>query len=104
MKQLTRGLTLKTLLTFLMIAFLQTIILAQEEGQGSAPASIGSSSGSSTTTTTKSVSVSSSDWYNSPWVWVAGAIVFILLLTVLLRGGGSSRTERVTVTKTTDRD
>lgn len=27
-------------------------------------------------------------FFGSPWVWVAGAAVFILLLVALLRGGG----------------
>ena len=27
-------------------------------------------------------------WYTSPWVWVVGAAVFILLLVALTRGGG----------------
>jgi hypothetical protein len=99
MKQLTKGLNLRMLLTFLMIAILQTVVLAQEEGQGSGTPSIGS--GSSTTTTTKSVVSHSSDWYASPWVWVVGAAVFILLLVALLRGGSSTRSERVTVTKST---
>lgn len=27
-------------------------------------------------------------WYESPWVWVVGAAVFILLLVALTRGGG----------------
>jgi len=26
-------------------------------------------------------------WYSSPWVWVVGAAVFILLLVALTRGG-----------------
>lgn len=26
-------------------------------------------------------------WYASPWVWVVGALVFILLLVALTRGG-----------------
>jgi hypothetical protein len=26
------------------------------------------------------------DWYTSPWVWVIGAALFILLLVALLRG------------------
>lgn len=102
MKQITRGLMFKSLLTFLMIAFLQTVLWAQDNG--------GSASGSSTTTS-KSVSVTSqSDWYTSPWVWVAGAAVFILLLVALLRGGSSgssastSRTDRVTVTKSSTAD
>ena len=31
-------------------------------------------------------------WYASPWVWVIGAAVFILLFAAILRGG-SSRTD-----------
>ena len=27
------------------------------------------------------------NWYASPWVWVVGAAVFILLLVALTRGG-----------------
>ena len=105
MKQVTKGLTLKSLLTFLLIASLQTVIWAQEEGSGSASGS------SSTTTTTKSLSVSSdSGWYTSPWVWVVGAAVFILLLVALMRGGSrgnaatATRTDKVTVTKSSSLD
>ncbi len=28
------------------------------------------------------------NWYASPWVWVIGGAVFILLLVALTRGGG----------------
>src|SRR5215217_2216650 len=102
MKQITKGLMSKSLLTFIMIAFFQTIMLAQD----------GASESSGSTTTTKSVSVTSqsNDWYTSPWIWVVGAAVFILLLVALLRGRSSdgattaSRTDRVTVTKTTSDD
>ena len=30
-------------------------------------------------------------WYTSPWVWVVGAAVFILLLVALTRGSGRRR-------------
>jgi hypothetical protein len=30
----------------------------------------------------------SAAWYASPWVWVVGAAVFILLLVALTRGSG----------------
>ena len=30
---------------------------------------------------------SNSNWYASPWVWIIGAAVFILLLVALARGG-----------------
>jgi hypothetical protein len=29
----------------------------------------------------------SAAWYSSPWVWIVGAAVFILLLVALTRGG-----------------
>jgi hypothetical protein len=29
-----------------------------------------------------------SAWYASPWVWVVGAAIFILLLVALTRGSG----------------
>lgn len=28
-------------------------------------------------------------WYASPWIWVVGAAIFILLLVALSRGSGS---------------
>ena len=31
-----------------------------------------------------------SNWYASPWVWIVGAAVFILLLVALMRGSGRS--------------
>ncbi|HEX8460334.1 MAG TPA: hypothetical protein VF623_02845 [Segetibacter sp.] len=102
MKQLAKGLTLKSMLALFMIALIQTSTWAQEQGSGSSTSGSGS-----TTTTTKSLSVSSdAGWYTSPWVWVIGAVVFILLLVALMRGGSkgtnattASRTDRVTVTK-----
>lgn len=48
-----------------------------------------------------------SNWYASPWVWIAGAAIFILLLVALTSGGSrrsSGSGERVTVTKTVRRD
>ena len=50
----------------------------------------------------------STNWYASPWVWVIGAAVFIILLVALTSGGRSRSTsgssDRVTVTKTVRRD
>ena len=49
----------------------------------------------------------SSDWYASPWVWVVGAAVFIILLVALTSGGSrrsSGSSDKVTVTKTVKRD
>lgn len=35
------------------------------------------------------INAKDSSWYASPWVWVVGAAVFILLLVALTRGGGN---------------
>ena len=35
------------------------------------------------------INAKETSWYASPWVWVVGAAVFILLLVALTRGGGS---------------
>lgn len=95
------GIFTKSLLGVLLLCFLSTAVIAQEGG---------SETSSSTTSTKTEIKVADGDnWYMSPWVWVVGGAVFILLLVALTRGGGSSRrdsgtTERVTVTKTVDRD
>ena len=44
------------------------------------------------------------NWYASPWVWIVGAAVFIILLVALTSGGRSKRGDRVTVSKTVERD
>ena len=47
-----------------------------------------------------------SNWYASPWVWVVGAAVFIILLVALTSSGrrSSGSSDKVTVTKTVRRD
>lgn len=51
---------------------------------------------------------SSGNWYASPWVWIVGAAVFILLLIALTSGGSrrasTGSSDKVTVTKTVRRD
>lgn len=87
---------------FFIVLFLSLVSLAvwgQEESGGG-------STESTSTTTTRSTSVSvTSDgagtWYTSPWVWVAGAAVFILLLVALLSNRGR---DTVKVSKTVERD
>jgi hypothetical protein len=46
---------------------------------------------------------SSSNWYASPWVWIVGAAVFILLLVALTSGSRSS-SDRVVEKRTVIRD
>ena len=94
---------LKFFMFTLVLSCMQLVLLAQDS----------TSTATSTTSTKSSTSVSineNGEWYTQPWVWLVGAAVFILLLIALLRGGGSSRrtdsahTDRVTVTKTVERD
>ena len=96
MKQLQQRFSFKSFITLLFLCLVQTVLWAQDSG------------GESSTTTTKtSVTVSEdSTWYSSPWVWVVGAAVFILLLVALTRGGSSrsGASDRVTVTKEVRRD
>lgn len=33
------------------------------------------------------VNTKGNNWYASPWVWIVGAAIFILLLVALARGG-----------------
>lgn len=48
-------------------------------------------------------STSSSNWYASPWVWIVGAAVFILLLVALTSGGRDS-SDRVVEKRTIIKD
>jgi hypothetical protein len=62
----------KAILSILAILYSSVLLLAQE---------------------TKKVDVDintkgNSNWYASPWVWIVGAAVFILLLVALTRGSG----------------
>ena len=94
MKHLIRNFGFKAVLFLLMVNALPVLLMAQDSG------------GDASTTTTKTTTTTSETaWYTSPWVWVIGAAVFILLLVALLKGSSNSasasRTDRVTVTKST---
>ena len=96
MKNSVKLITLKSFITLLVFNFIQLVVLAQD------------STSSSSTTTTSVTTEQTTDWYSSPWVWVIGAAVFILLLIALMRGNSGRTTtgasDKVTVTKTVRRD
>lgn len=83
MKQNIITKTLSRALLTVWATFLCFVALAQDAG--------GTSGGASVSVTTNKSTTSASNWYTSPWVWVVGAAVFILLLVALLnnRGGGN---------------
>jgi hypothetical protein len=75
---------------FLVMLFLSLVSLAiwgQEEGnETSIPTS---------TANTPNVSATDTAWYTSPWVWVIGVAVIILLLVALLSSQGTADKERI---------
>ena len=97
MKQLVNWGLSKYLLVMMLLTLAQSIAWSLDEG------------GSSTTTSThvSTTSGQNSNWYASPWVWVVGAAILILLIVALSSSGRRSdggRTDKVTVTKTVTRD
>jgi hypothetical protein len=109
MEHPTKLLKLKPFFLLLFLSLFSFTVWSQEE-----PGAGGSESSSTTSTEKKtSINISSNDstgttaWYTSPWVWVVGAAVFILLLVALLSNRGRdtvTTSDRVQVTKTVERD
>ena len=64
---------MKKIYLSLCVAFLSIIAFAQEK---SAEIDVNINKGGE------------ANWYASPWLWIVGAAVFILLLVALTRGGG----------------
>jgi hypothetical protein len=62
----------KAYLSFL-AAFFSVLAFAQDNGGAKLDVNVNTDGGGA--------------WYSSPWVWVVGAAVFILLLVALTRGG-----------------
>jgi len=80
---------MKSIYLTLMTTLLSIVVLAQEK------------------TTDVDININkdaeTTNWYASPWVWIVGAAIFILLL-IALTSGGSRKGDRVTVSKTIERD
>jgi hypothetical protein len=63
------------LTAMLMLFFMSTVAFAQEK--------------SADIDVTVDKGGGGANWYASPWVWIVGAAIFILLLVALLRGNSS---------------
>ena len=74
MKQIRLITAVRTMVLTMFATLLGFWAAAQEESGGATV----------NVSTTKSSSTSAEGWYASPWVWVVGAAVFILLLVALL--------------------
>lgn len=64
----------KLILTFLVAVYSTMMALAQDAGTKKVDIDVNTKGDAA--------------WYASPWVWVVGAAVFILLLVALTRGSG----------------
>ena len=51
------------------------------------------------TTKTSTTTTKTTEWYSSPWLWIAGGAVFIIILVALMRGNSSTSETRTTVIK-----
>ncbi|RYY30348.1 MAG: hypothetical protein EOO04_05020 [Chitinophagaceae bacterium] len=91
--------TMKYKLMFFLFAMMNATILLAQDGGGDGGTSVTVSK-----STTSSSTTMSEDWYTSPWVWIVGAAVFILLLIALVRGGGRSEVHKTTVRKDVSTD
>lgn len=83
MKQVSLGRGYKFFLA-IFFTFMQVVLWAQESNQ---------------TVTQKTTETTTTQWYTSPWLWVAGGAVFIIILIALLRGNSSTSETRTTVIK-----
>lgn len=61
---------------------------------------------SQNTTTTTRTTTETQTWYMQPWAWVAGVLIFIIILFLVLRGGSGKQgsTDKVTVTRSVRRE
>ncbi len=94
MKQSTGMVYAKQTVLMVFLALCQVMVWAQDT----------TSSAISTTTTT---TTTEQNWYAQPWVWIVGGAVLLLLIVALVRGNNSndtSKTDRVTVTKSVRTD
>lgn len=64
----------KVFFSLILVLFSTAIVLGQDNGGGK--------------DINVNVNTKGNAWYASPWVWIVGAAVFILLLVALTRGGG----------------
>lgn len=83
---------LKMLFTFMSVCFFQAIAMAQD---------------STVHTTQTSQTSTETSFHVEPWMWIVGGVVVLLIIILLLRGqstNSSTSSDRVTVTKTVERD
>jgi hypothetical protein len=107
MMQQLKMLRFRKVILLMSLCLFTSVLFAQPETQSGQTETTTTTTRTSTEKTDVDLTVSGDDtWYTQPWVWIAGAAVFILLLVALLSGGRKDRvrSERIVVKKTEDRD
>ena len=66
---------MKKAIYFFIAALFSTVMALAQDGGGGKDVNV-------------DINTKGSAWYASPWVWIVGAAVFILLLVALTRGSG----------------
>lgn len=90
-----QGISVRTRSFFLLVMamFIQAVAMAQQD---------------STVHTTQTTQTSTeTSFHVEPWMWIVGGVVVVLIIILLLRGqstNSSTSSDRVTVTKTVERD
>ncbi|MGE5521904.1 MAG: hypothetical protein ACM3VS_18420 [Candidatus Dadabacteria bacterium] len=100
MKKSVQIAAVKSFFLLLFISVFQLVMWAQDQETSKTT----STSSSSKTSIDITDTPTTGQWYTSPWVWIVGAAVFILLLVALLSNRGTDRSDRVIVKKTVERD
>ena len=81
---------IRSFILLVMALFFQALAMAQD---------------STVQTTQTNTTSTETTWHIAPWMWIVGAVVVLLILVGLLRGKSTTTTaDRVTVTKTVERD
>ena len=91
MKHLISRSGLKGFFSFLVLCFVQMIVIAQDTT-------------SSSTSSTKTTTTTTTTWYTQPWVWVAGGALLLILIIALMRNNSSTSVEKTTVVRDTTRE
>lgn len=89
-----QGISVRTRSFFLLVMamFIQAVAMAQD---------------STVHTTQTSQTSTETSFHVEPWMWIVGGVVVVLIIILLLRGqstNSSTSSDRVTVTKTVERD
>jgi hypothetical protein len=75
------------------ILFFSFLISIYTYAQDSSNTTVSHSSASQSSSSSTTIPENTAMWYSSPWVWVVGALLLIVILLTIFRGGSGSKSE-----------